>query len=57
MSVNRLTHSQDREANRANEPDTSAAKAQDASKMDNDKLRSFFSGLVNKAPTNGPRGA
>ncbi|KAF2846088.1 hypothetical protein T440DRAFT_492899 [Plenodomus tracheiphilus IPT5] len=48
---------QDREATRANDPDTPATKAQDPTLVSNEKLRSFFSGLVNKGPTNGPRGA
>lgn len=52
-----LTYIQDREASRTNEPETPQSKTQDSGAMDNEKLRSFFSGLVNKAPSNGPRDA
>lgn len=48
---------QDREASRTNEPETPTSKTQDSNIMDNEKLRSFFSGLVNKGPSNSPRGA
>ncbi|KAH8719499.1 dynein light intermediate chain-domain-containing protein [Phaeosphaeriaceae sp. PMI808] len=49
---------QDREANRTNEPGTPPSTTQDSGKMDNEKLMSFFSGLLNKGPgTNSPRGA
>jgi dynein light intermediate chain 1 len=54
---------QDREASRSNEPETPMTpppNAQDPGKMDNDKLMSFFSGLINKgtsSATNSPRGA
>lgn len=57
MVKQRLILRQDREASRSTESDSPLPKAQDASKMDNDKLRSFFSNLVNKAPSNAPRGA
>lgn len=58
-----LTRPQDREASRNNEPETPltpVANASDPNKMDNDKLMSFFSGLINKgtsSATNSPRGA
>jgi dynein light intermediate chain 1 len=58
-----LTMLQDREASRSNEPETPMTpppNAQDPGKMDNDKLMSFFSGLINKgtsSATNSPRGA
>lgn len=48
---------QDREANRTNEPGSPPANSQEAGKMDNEKLMSFFSGLLNKGPTGSPRGA
>ncbi|KAH3919814.1 hypothetical protein HBI56_031400 [Parastagonospora nodorum] len=47
---------QDREANRGNEPGSPPA-TQEAGKMDNEKLMSFFSGLLNKGPGGSPRGA
>ncbi|KAL6707614.1 hypothetical protein ACN47E_003964 [Coniothyrium glycines] len=48
---------QDREATRSNEIVTPPAKTQDPNiSMDNEKLRSFFSGLVNKGPSSSPRG-
>ncbi|KAF2680531.1 dynein [Lentithecium fluviatile CBS 122367] len=54
---------QDREASRTNEPETPMTptpSTQDPGKMDNDKLMSFFSGLINKgsnSAANSPRGA
>ncbi|KAF1848798.1 uncharacterized protein K460DRAFT_275941 [Cucurbitaria berberidis CBS 394.84] len=48
---------QDRQASRTDEPKTPPPKAQDSNIMDNEKLRSFFSGLVNKGPSSSPRGA
>jgi dynein light intermediate chain 1 len=49
---------QDREASRTNELVTTPPTAQEAGKMDNEKLMSFFSGLLNKGPgTGSPRGA
>ncbi|KAF2822973.1 dynein [Ophiobolus disseminans] len=49
---------QDREANRSNEPGSPPPPtSQDSGKMDNEKLMSFFSGLLNKGPSGGPRGA
>lgn len=52
-----LTYEQDREATRANDSEPPATNTQDTTMVSNEKLRSFFSGLVNKGPTNGPRGA
>lgn len=51
-----LTKLQDREANRTSDPLTPDA-SQDSQKMDNEKLMSFFSGLLNKGPSSSPRGA
>ncbi|KAH7409772.1 dynein [Phaeosphaeria sp. MPI-PUGE-AT-0046c] len=48
---------QDREANRSSEPGSPPANTQEAGKMDNEKLMSFFSGLLNKGPGGSPRGA
>jgi len=48
---------QDREATRANDPESTDTNAQDTTMVSNEKLRSFFSGLVNKGPSSGPRGA
>ncbi|PVI05455.1 hypothetical protein DM02DRAFT_516688 [Periconia macrospinosa] len=44
---------QDREAGRANEPEapSSPSANPDPNKMDNEKLMSFFSGLISKGPT------
>ena len=53
----RLTQFQDRQANRQEEPETPPPKAQDTNINDNEKLRSFFSSLVNKAPSSSPRGS
>ncbi|KAI4611779.1 uncharacterized protein J4E92_003807 [Alternaria infectoria] len=47
---------QDRQANRSDEPETPPPKTQDTNINDNEKLRSFFSSLVNKAPSGSPRG-
>jgi dynein light intermediate chain 1 len=58
LTSNHLTEFQDREANRTNEPGSPPPTTQEAGKMDNEKLMSFFSGLLNKGPTSGsPRGA
>jgi dynein light intermediate chain 1 len=58
LIINHLTELQDREANRTNEPGSPPPTTQEAGKMDNEKLMSFFSGLLNKGPTSGsPRGA
>jgi len=51
-----LTSPQDRQANRSDEPETPPPKTQDTNINDNEKLRSFFSSLVNKAPSGSPRG-
>ncbi|KAH7081255.1 dynein [Paraphoma chrysanthemicola] len=50
---------QDREASRTTETGSPpATTTQDSGKMDNEKLMSFFSGLLNKGPSTGsPRGA
>jgi dynein light intermediate chain 1 len=57
-SVMKLILLQDREASRTNELVTTPPTAQEAGKMDNEKLMSFFSGLLNKGPgTGSPRGA
>jgi dynein light intermediate chain 1 len=48
---------QDRQANRSDEPETPPSKPQETNINDNEKLRSFFSSLVNKTPANSPRGA
>ncbi|KAF3011152.1 hypothetical protein E8E13_011483 [Curvularia kusanoi] len=45
---------QDREANRSNEPKATTPDASDPSAMSNDKLMSFFSGLINKGGANSP---
>lgn len=56
--IDLLTLPQDREATRSSEVTTPPPKTQDANiSMDNEKLRSFFSNLVNKGPSNSPRGA
>ncbi|KAH6644269.1 dynein [Boeremia exigua] len=48
---------QDREASRSNEPKASTPDASDPSAMSNDKLMSFFSGLINKGANSPARGA
>ncbi|KAF9701943.1 hypothetical protein EKO04_001004 [Ascochyta lentis] len=45
---------QDREANRTGESKASSPDAQDPNTMSNDKLMSFFSGLINKGGPNSP---
>lgn len=45
---------QDREATRSNEPKASTPDVSDPSAMSNDKLMSFFSGLINKGGANSP---
>ncbi|KAJ4359010.1 hypothetical protein N0V95_002546 [Ascochyta clinopodiicola] len=45
---------QDREANRTGEPKAPSPDAQDPNAMSNDKLMSFFSGLINKGGPNSP---
>lgn len=56
-AIRKLMSLQDREASRTTDPATPDAAAQDSSKMDNEKLMSFFSGLLNKGPNASPRGA
>ncbi|KAF2134978.1 dynein [Dothidotthia symphoricarpi CBS 119687] len=49
---------QDREASRTTEPTAAPSPVTpDPNKMDNEKLMSFFSGLINKGPGNSSRGA
>lgn len=45
---------QDREASRSSEPKATTPDAQDPNTMSNDKLMSFFSGLINKGGANSP---
>ncbi len=48
---------QDREASRSSEPKASTPDASDPSAMSNDKLMSFFSGLINKGANSPARGS
>lgn len=48
---------QDREASRTSEPRVSTPDAQDPNTMSNDKLMSFFSGLINKGANSPARGS
>ncbi|KAJ4398183.1 hypothetical protein N0V91_010411 [Didymella pomorum] len=48
---------QDREANRSSEPKATTPDATDPNAMSNDKLMSFFSGLINKGANSPARGS